>query len=162
MVYLPLPTCHGRVSRCPGSRANTISSLANTSTTTTSMERGKPGFVYFGCKNLQGPPLVSPGSGHAHAPPCCLFANPSKTEGYYASWLLSAFTIGTLLSSYAWGIFADRFGRKPVLIIGVCATGVYAITFGLSESLASALASRCVHVCYGYARLCVVFVSHIF
>ncbi|CAN0413405.1 unnamed protein product [Pylaiella littoralis] len=62
--------------------------------------------------------------------------------GYYASWLLSAFTIGTLLSSYAWGIFADRFGRKPVLIIGVCATGVYAITFGLSESLASALASR--------------------
>ncbi|CAN0449076.1 unnamed protein product [Pylaiella littoralis] len=62
--------------------------------------------------------------------------------GYYASWLLSAFMIGTLLSSYAWGIFADRFGRKPVLIIGVCATGVYAITFGLSESLASALASR--------------------
>lgn len=66
-----------------------------------------------------------------------------KSKGYYASWLQSASMIGALLSSYAWGMFADRFGRKPVLLIGVCAIGVFAITFGLSESLAQALASRC-------------------
>lgn len=84
---------------------------------------------------------------------------PLKSKGYYASWLLSAFMIGALLTSYAWGMFADRFGRKPVLLIGLCATSVFAITFGLSESFAAALASRCAQfvVC-----VCVSVVSHLF
>lgn len=39
-------------------------------------------------------------------------------------------------------MFADRFGRKPVMIVGVVATGVFAITFGVSTTLASAMTSR--------------------
>lgn len=57
--------------------------------------------------------------------------------------------MGGLLSSYAWGMFADRFGRKPVMVVGVIATGVFAITFGLSTTLGSAMASRLVSVAFG-------------
>ena len=46
-------------------------------------------------------------------------------------------------------MFADRFGRKPVMVVGVIATGVFAITFGLSTTLGSAMASRLVSVAFG-------------
>ncbi|CAM9676807.1 unnamed protein product [Ectocarpus sp. 6 AP-2014] len=62
--------------------------------------------------------------------------------GYYSSWLLASYTVGGLLSSYPWGIFADRFGRKPVMLIGVCGTGLFSIAFGMSETLAAAMISR--------------------
>lgn len=65
-----------------------------------------------------------------------------SNSGYYTSWLQSSFTVGGLLSSYAWGVFADKFGRKPVMIAGVTATGVFAITFGFSTTLGAAMASR--------------------
>ncbi|CAM9838758.1 unnamed protein product [Ectocarpus sp. 8 AP-2014] len=64
------------------------------------------------------------------------------TPGYYSSWLLISYTVGGLLSSYPWGIFADRFGRKPVMLIGVCGTGLFSIAFGMSETLAAAMISR--------------------
>eukprot|EP00752_Nemacystus_decipiens_P005351 g4852.t1 len=68
---------------------------------------------------------------------------PSQNSaGYYTSWLQSSFTVGGLLSSYAWGMFADRFGRKPVMVIGTIAACVFSITFGLSTTLSSAMVSR--------------------
>ncbi|CAM9164870.1 unnamed protein product, partial [Hapterophycus canaliculatus] len=62
--------------------------------------------------------------------------------GYYTSWLLSSPTVGNLVSSYAWGVVADRFGRKPVIMVGLCSTCLFSITFGLSESFAAAASSR--------------------
>ncbi|CAN0294751.1 unnamed protein product, partial [Scytosiphon promiscuus] len=62
--------------------------------------------------------------------------------GYYTSWLLSSTTVGSLVSSYAWGVVADRFGRKPVMIIGLSSACLFSVTFGLSENFASAMASR--------------------
>ncbi|CAN0336641.1 unnamed protein product, partial [Scytosiphon promiscuus] len=61
--------------------------------------------------------------------------------GYYTSWLLSSTTVGSLVSSYAWGVVADRFGRKPVMIIGLSSACLFSVTFGLSENFASAMAS---------------------
>ncbi|KAE9592767.1 putative major facilitator superfamily, cyclic nucleotide-regulated ion channel [Lupinus albus] len=37
----------------------------------------------------------------------------------YAGYVGSAFMIGRTLTSVLWGIIADRYGRKPVLLIGV-------------------------------------------
>lgn len=62
--------------------------------------------------------------------------------GYYTSWLLSSPTVGALVSSYAWGVVADRFGRKPVMVASLCSVCTFSITFGLSESFPSAMASR--------------------
>ncbi|CAN0455813.1 unnamed protein product, partial [Scytosiphon promiscuus] len=62
--------------------------------------------------------------------------------GYYTSWLVSTFTVGNIISTYAWGYFADRFGRKPVMVFGLFACGVLSITFGLSTTFAEAMVSR--------------------
>jgi len=75
-------------------------------------------------------------------------------SGYYSSFLLGSFTLGRLFSSFAWGMIADRFGRKPVMLANVFATGVFAITFGLSRTFASALASRCEHAFAGALLIC--------
>lgn len=62
--------------------------------------------------------------------------------GYYTGWLAIAYTFGTILTSYAWGRFADRIGRKPVMIIGMCASGITSVAFGLSTSFGFAVVSR--------------------
>ena len=62
--------------------------------------------------------------------------------GYYASLLTSAFTVGNVISTYPWGYFADRFGRKPVMTFGLFSCGVLSTTFGLSTTFAEAMVSR--------------------
>lgn len=62
--------------------------------------------------------------------------------GHYTSLLASSFTVGGTLSAYPWGRFADRFGRKPVMIVGLCSTALFSFTFGMSTTFASAIASR--------------------
>ena len=71
-------------------------------------------------------------------------AIPNFGSGYYSSLVTGSSTTGNLISSFAWGMIADRFGRKPVMLASVFATGVFSITFGLAKTLPSALASRCV------------------
>ena len=71
-----------------------------------------------------------------------LYSTFYRQPGYYTSWLTSAFTIGNVISTYPWGCFADRFGRKPVMTFGLLACGVLSITFGLSTTFAEAMVSR--------------------
>lgn len=42
------------------------------------------------------------------------------------------------------GYCADRFGRKPVIIVGLLDVMIMSILFGMSESLAMAIASRAI------------------
>lgn len=73
----------------------------------------------------------------------CLRATVLTTKtGYYAGFLASSFTIGRLTTSYVWGHFADRFGRKPVFVIGMLAIAVSSIGFGLSTSFSTAVMWR--------------------
>ncbi|CAM9541572.1 unnamed protein product, partial [Chrysoparadoxa australica] len=37
--------------------------------------------------------------------------------GYYAGFISGSFMLGRVATSYFWGAFSDRFGRKPVLLI---------------------------------------------
>lgn len=73
---------------------------------------------------------------------CCCCKTLARCTGYYAGWLTSAFMLGRLTTGYAWGIFADRYGRKPVLVIGMISAAVCSIGFGLSTSFATALLWR--------------------
>jgi multidrug resistance protein len=73
---------------------------------------------------------------------------------FYATELgASPFTIGLLISSFSvaqlvtaplWGRVSDRFGRRPVLLVGLAAAGVAYIVFGLAHSIWLLLLSRTV------------------
>ncbi|CAB1117720.1 unnamed protein product [Ectocarpus sp. CCAP 1310/34] len=62
--------------------------------------------------------------------------------GYYAGYLASAFMVGRFATSYFWGRFADRYGRLPVVYIGLSSIGVLSLAFGLSTAFWWALTCR--------------------
>ena len=49
--------------------------------------------------------------------------------------LISSFSIAQLATAPLWGRVSDRYGRRPVLIIGLAAAGVAYIVFGLASSV---------------------------
>lgn len=48
-------------------------------------------------------------------------AKREEDIGYYAGYVGSAFMLGRALTSVFWGVIADRYGRKPVIILGTSA-----------------------------------------
>lgn len=63
---------------------------------------------------------------------------------FYASLLVSIFTLSEFLACMIWAKIADRIGRKPVLILGTFGGMISAIAFGTSKSLVIALISRAI------------------
>ncbi|KAF9913037.1 hypothetical protein EC991_005905 [Linnemannia zychae] len=45
-------------------------------------------------------------------------------------------------TSIFWGYMSDRYGRRPILLLGLCGSTIACIFFGLSKSLAWAIISR--------------------
>ncbi|KAG2396780.1 Protein ZINC INDUCED FACILITATOR-LIKE 1 Protein ZIF-LIKE 1 [Vigna angularis] len=71
--------------------------------------------------------------------------NIAKTEAdisTYAGYVGSVFMLGRCLTSFLWGIIADRFGRKPAILIGVTSVVVFNTLFGLSTSFWMAIITR--------------------
>jgi len=67
-----------------------------------------------------------------------------KTEdiGYYAGYIGSSFMFGRFLTSALWGMAADKYGRKPIMIIGVSSVIVFNTLFGMSTSFWMAVSMR--------------------
>jgi multidrug resistance protein len=59
-------------------------------------------------------------------------------------WLIASFSIAQLVSAPIWGRVSDRYGRRPALLIGLTASAVAYVVFGLAESLWLLLLSRVV------------------
>ncbi|XP_027908885.1 protein ZINC INDUCED FACILITATOR-LIKE 1-like isoform X3 [Vigna unguiculata] len=71
--------------------------------------------------------------------------NIAETEAdisSYAGYVGSVFMFGRCLTSFLWGTIADRFGRKPAILIGVTAVVVFNTLFGLSTSFWMAIITR--------------------
>lgn len=71
--------------------------------------------------------------------------NIAETEediGYYAGYVGSAFMFGRALTSVPWGLVADRYGRKPVIIFGTISVIIFNTLFGLSANYSMAIATR--------------------
>ncbi|KAK7314028.1 hypothetical protein VNO77_39236 [Canavalia gladiata] len=71
--------------------------------------------------------------------------NIAKTEAdisSYAGYVGSAFMLGRCLTSIFWGLIADRYGRKPVIVIGIIAVVIFNTLFGLSTSFWMAITTR--------------------
>ncbi|CAM9104883.1 unnamed protein product [Ectocarpus sp. 6 AP-2014] len=62
--------------------------------------------------------------------------------GFYAGYVAGAFTLGRFLSGYLWGYVSDSVGRRPVILVGLSATAVLSLTFGLSTTYEVAISSR--------------------
>jgi multidrug resistance protein len=58
--------------------------------------------------------------------------------------IIAAFSIAQLLSAPVWGRVSDRYGRRPALLIGLLASAVAYVVFGLADSLWLLFLSRLV------------------
>ena len=70
------------------------------------------------------------------------FNIPKKDVAWWAGLTSAVFSLSQGLTGVSWGAASDRFGRKPVIMVGLTFTMLMAILFGLSRSLTWALAAR--------------------
>lgn len=59
-------------------------------------------------------------------------------------WLIASFSIAQLLAAPIWGRLSDRYGRRPALLIGLSASAVAYLVFGLASSVWLLFLSRLV------------------
>ena len=64
-----------------------------------------------------------------------------SATGYYAGFLCGGVMLGRALGAPFWGYAADRYGRKPVLVISLFSIVVGSLSFGLAQSFVMASAS---------------------
>ncbi|KAM1263234.1 hypothetical protein ACFX2G_028870 [Malus domestica] len=69
-------------------------------------------------------------------------AKREEDIGYYAGYVGSSYMLGRVLTSILWGMVADRYGRKPVIIIGTVAVVIFNTLFGLSVNFWMAISTR--------------------
>ncbi|KAI8812838.1 major facilitator superfamily domain-containing protein [Cladochytrium replicatum] len=65
-----------------------------------------------------------------------------KNLGYYVGLITSIFSFAQVISSIPIGSLSDRYGRRPMMLIGLLCNCVSFVFFGLSSSLIWALSSR--------------------
>ncbi|WVQ72317.1 hypothetical protein IAR50_001867 [Cryptococcus sp. DSM 104548] len=70
--------------------------------------------------------------------------DPRKT-GFYAGLIESIFAIAELCTVFHWGAASDKWGRKPVLLIGCVAGAVSSILFGFSTSFPMMVVTRVIN-----------------
>src|SRR6202166_1089584 len=63
----------------------------------------------------------------------------------HSQWIVTAYVVGVGCGQLFWGLFADRYGRRPVLLIGLSVYVLAAVLTGLSTSFTTLLAWRFVH-----------------
>ena len=72
------------------------------------------------------------------------FNVPTDQIAKLAGLLAATFSLSQCLTAIVWGRASDRFGRKPVIIMGLTCTMIGSILFGFSRSLAWAFIARCI------------------
>ena len=73
-----------------------------------------------------------------------LLAKPRGDPGIsiWVSVLVGSYSLCEVLFSPMWGLLADRFGRRPVLLVGLAGSAVAPLLLGLADSYWAALAAR--------------------
>src|SRR5690606_20707455 len=59
-------------------------------------------------------------------------------------WLIASFSIAQIVAAPIWGRVSDRYGRRPALLIGLSASAIAFLVFGLAKSLPVLFISRLV------------------
>lgn len=61
---------------------------------------------------------------------------------FYAGLLVSAFAAAEACTAMIWGTISDRYGRKPIILIGLAGTGLSSLMFGFAKNYWTAFAAR--------------------
>lgn len=61
---------------------------------------------------------------------------------FYAGLLVSAYAVAEALTAMIWGAISDRYGRKPVVLFGLCGVALSSLLFGLAKKYWIALLAR--------------------
>ncbi|KAJ0101184.1 hypothetical protein Patl1_05572 [Pistacia atlantica] len=69
-------------------------------------------------------------------------AKREEDIGYYAGFVGSSFMIGRALTSVLWGVVAEHYGRKPIILSGTISVVVLSTLFGLSINFWMAVITR--------------------
>ncbi|KAL5226526.1 hypothetical protein ABZP36_014791 [Zizania latifolia] len=70
-------------------------------------------------------------------------AKEEEDIGFYAGFVGASYMFGRSLSAVIWGVVADKYGRKPVIVISLISVIIFNTIFGLSSNYWMALISRC-------------------
>ncbi|KAH7870483.1 MFS general substrate transporter [Lentinula edodes] len=73
----------------------------------------------------------------------------SSQIGFFSGLVESSFAISQLLFIYHWARLSDRFGRRPIIIIGTLGVAVMTIVFGLANSIPELIIYRCLAGFFG-------------
>lgn len=63
----------------------------------------------------------------------------------HSQWIVTAYVIGMGVGQLFWGLVSDRYGRRPVLLVGVALYALAAFLSGLTDSFQALLVWRLVH-----------------
>ncbi|OQU86705.1 hypothetical protein SORBI_3003G131800 [Sorghum bicolor] len=69
-------------------------------------------------------------------------AKQEQDIGFYAGFVGATYFVARTFSSVPWGIFADKYGRKPCIVISILSVIVFNTLFGLSTSYWMAIVTR--------------------
>jgi hypothetical protein len=61
---------------------------------------------------------------------------------FYAGLLVSAYAVAEAMTAMGWGALSDRYGRKPIVLIGLGGVAISSLVFGLAKSYWVALLAR--------------------
>ncbi|KAJ3313287.1 hypothetical protein HDV04_002271 [Boothiomyces sp. JEL0838] len=67
---------------------------------------------------------------------------PLKDIGFYVGLIAASFSFSQFISSMLWGVLSDKYGRRPILLIGLLGNCIFMIMFGLSKSITWAAIAR--------------------
>lgn len=62
-----------------------------------------------------------------------------------AQWVVTVYMVGVGFGQLLWGLISDRFGRRPVLLVGVALYVLAAVLCGLTDSFAALIGWRLTH-----------------
>jgi MFS family permease len=61
---------------------------------------------------------------------------------FYAGLLVSAYAVAEAMTAMGWGALSDKYGRKPIVLIGLGGVAISSLVFGLAKSYWVALLAR--------------------
>lgn len=70
------------------------------------------------------------------------FGIPENDIARWAGFTSATFSICQGVTGIPWGAASDRFGRKPIILVGLVNTMVMMLVWGFSTSLPMAIAAR--------------------
>ncbi|KAJ0985251.1 hypothetical protein J5N97_003607 [Dioscorea zingiberensis] len=75
-------------------------------------------------------------------------AKQEEDIGFYAGFVGASMMLGRALTSVLWGVLADRYGRKPAIVLSIISVIIFNTLFGLSTSFWMAIVTRFLLGCF--------------